>query len=281
MSAPATFSNVAVSTAFNSNAATWCISLAWIMSSGLRTCDSRASVLLNLPSDNGVISMTMDSIPVAASLSHDLVLGIDWFQFVHAAAPQSIVHLNSGSLDVRHPLPSRLGATLKLCCSSPVTPLFRGEMGADPSASSSHLVRAHPSSSTPRTRGVDAVAACTLAATSHKSVDKRDGMNLKRRKHLADDGQESGIERQERHTGTKFSCFTVFGGMKPGGWIWEWRKSMRHEGSMNKISQLPFINWDVEEFGSGEERRLESPGHKGGCQLEDPLARALKYYPET
>ena len=44
-------------------------------------------------------------------------------------------------------------------------------MGADPSASSSHLARAHPSSSTPRTRGVDAVAACTLAATSRTRDD--------------------------------------------------------------------------------------------------------------
>ncbi|KAJ7511408.1 hypothetical protein B0H11DRAFT_2215231 [Mycena galericulata] len=101
MSAAATFSDVAVSTAFNSAAATSCISLAWILNAGLQTHNSRASGLVKLPCKDGIISMTMD-IPVAASLTHDLVLGMDWFHFVRAAAPQLIVHLSSGSLDAPH-----------------------------------------------------------------------------------------------------------------------------------------------------------------------------------
>ncbi|KAF7354502.1 hypothetical protein MVEN_01139500 [Mycena venus] len=160
MSTTATFSNVAVSTAFNGDAATSCISLAWILNAGLRTSNSRVSGLVNLPCEDGVISMTMD-IPVVASLSHDLVLGMDWFQFVRAAAPQIIVHLSSGSLDVRQPLPSRFGAnshTVPSMGSSSVAPIFRGKISANPSASPL------ASSSTLRTRAVDVLAACTVAA---------------------------------------------------------------------------------------------------------------------
>ncbi|KAJ7936603.1 hypothetical protein B0H13DRAFT_2303649 [Mycena leptocephala] len=153
MSATATFANVAVSTAFNGDAAASCISLAWILNSGLRTYNSRASGLVKLPCDDGVISMTMD-IPVAASLSHDLVLGMDWFQFVRAAAPQTIVYLSSGSLDVRQPLRSRFRANSETVPSMAVTPR---EIGESPSA--------FPlaSSSTAHTQGVDVVAACTAA----------------------------------------------------------------------------------------------------------------------
>ncbi|KAJ7096148.1 hypothetical protein C8R44DRAFT_989427 [Mycena epipterygia] len=79
---PPTFSNVVVSTAFDSDAATSCISLAWILDAGrhMHTSNSCATGLVTLPYDGGVISMTMD-ILVASSLSHDLLLGMDWYEF--------------------------------------------------------------------------------------------------------------------------------------------------------------------------------------------------------
>ncbi|KAJ7843919.1 WD40-repeat-containing domain protein [Mycena olivaceomarginata] len=51
-------------------------------------------------------------------------------QFVRAAAPQAIVHLNSGSLNVRQPLPSRFGANSEAGSSS-VTPIVPGEVGCN------------------------------------------------------------------------------------------------------------------------------------------------------
>ncbi|KAJ7084566.1 hypothetical protein B0H15DRAFT_1023721 [Mycena belliarum] len=92
MSATATFSNIAVSTTFDNEAATSSISQAWVLKAGLDTCNSVASGLVTIPCDGGVISMSMN-VPVAASLSHDLVFGMDWLQFLRAAAPQLVVHL--------------------------------------------------------------------------------------------------------------------------------------------------------------------------------------------
>ncbi|KAJ7662882.1 hypothetical protein B0H17DRAFT_1093318, partial [Mycena rosella] len=168
MSAPATFSNVVVSTAFDSDAATSRISLAWILDAGLHTSNSRATGLVTLPYDGGVISMTMH-ILVASSLSHDLVLGMDWYEFMHAAAPQIIFHLSSGPLDLRHPLPSRLGpisVPVTSTDSSTVPPLFQGDTGGSISASLSSA----PRSSTPRTRGAGAVPACTHVVTPIRGV---------------------------------------------------------------------------------------------------------------
>ncbi|KAJ7820506.1 hypothetical protein B0H14DRAFT_3472256 [Mycena olivaceomarginata] len=107
MSTTATFSALSLSTAFNSNAATSYISLNWISDAGLSICNSRASGLVNIPYTDGVISMTMDLL-VADSLSHDLVLGMDWFLFLRSTAPHVIVNFSSGPLDLHQPLPSRL-----------------------------------------------------------------------------------------------------------------------------------------------------------------------------
>ncbi|KAF7339038.1 hypothetical protein MVEN_01980000 [Mycena venus] len=79
---PATFCDVPVSTGFDGHASTSRVSLDWVLNSGLRTHNSQASGLLTLPCDVGVISMFLNNVPVTASLASDLVLGLDWFNFV-------------------------------------------------------------------------------------------------------------------------------------------------------------------------------------------------------
>ncbi|KAJ7855086.1 hypothetical protein B0H13DRAFT_2283715 [Mycena leptocephala] len=152
----ATFGDVPVSAIFDGNAATSSLSLEWVMGSGLRTRNSRASGLLSLPCNTGFIFMCLNDIPVAASSPSDLVLGLDWFQFVWNSTSELVVHLSSGPLDLRHhPLPTVGGESIG---SSSVTPVFRGDIGVDPSSSSSasqgrpDLVLTH--SCTPGTRGV-------------------------------------------------------------------------------------------------------------------------------
>ncbi|KAJ7793114.1 hypothetical protein B0H13DRAFT_2689710 [Mycena leptocephala] len=136
----ATFGDVPVSAIFDGNAATSSFSLEWVMGSGLRTRNSRASGLLSLPCNTGFIFMCLNDIPVAASSPSDLVLGLDWFQFVCNSTSELVVHLSSGPLDLRHhPLPTVGGesaASLSIGSSS-VIPVFRGDIGVDPSSSSS------------------------------------------------------------------------------------------------------------------------------------------------
>jgi hypothetical protein len=94
MSAVSTFCNVAVSTVFDVHAAR---SSVWVINSGLRTRASKLSGLLMLPCDAGLISMCLNDVPVPASLASDLVLGLDWLH----SAPELVVHLSDGSLDLR------------------------------------------------------------------------------------------------------------------------------------------------------------------------------------
>ncbi|KAF7333268.1 ATP-dependent DNA helicase [Mycena sanguinolenta] len=172
----ASFCNVPISVVFDSNAAISSISLDWVMNSRLRTHDSRVSGLLTLPSNTGILSAALSSLSVASSLPCDLVLGLDWFQFVRNSASDTniIVYLGSGPLEIRrHPL-AAFGREPELSChaassSSSPMPVLRGGIGVDASPSSSFLVSwggpriVSTPSSTPRTRGGDAVAACTLA----------------------------------------------------------------------------------------------------------------------
>ncbi|KAJ7083131.1 hypothetical protein B0H15DRAFT_952153 [Mycena belliarum] len=79
MSSTATFCELPVSAVFDGNTATSSVSLDWVMNSGVPTQSSRASGLLSLPCDAGVLSIFLNGIPVAASLPSDLVLGLDWF----------------------------------------------------------------------------------------------------------------------------------------------------------------------------------------------------------
>ncbi|KAJ7851932.1 hypothetical protein B0H14DRAFT_3866192 [Mycena olivaceomarginata] len=101
MSSLSTFCNVAVSTVFDVHAARSSVSLDWVINSGLRTRASQLSGLLTLPCDAGLISMCLNDVPVTASLASDLVLGLDWIHFIRNSAPELVVHLSDGSLDLR------------------------------------------------------------------------------------------------------------------------------------------------------------------------------------
>ncbi|KAF7371736.1 hypothetical protein MVEN_00030100 [Mycena venus] len=165
MSSLATFCDVAISTGFDGCAASSSVSLDCVINSGLRTCSSQLSGRLTLPCDAGVISMCLNNVPVTASLASDLVLGLDWLHLVQNSAPNLVVHLScGGSLDLR-----TFGSAFALSSStaSPLAPVLRGNIGAEPSPSSVSTggPGAVPTpSSMPSTRGIDVVAACALAA---------------------------------------------------------------------------------------------------------------------
>ncbi|KAJ7677532.1 hypothetical protein B0H17DRAFT_1139548 [Mycena rosella] len=168
-----TFCDVPVSAVFDSNASYSTVCLEWVINSGLRTWNSQASGLLSLPANAGFVSMYLNNIPVAASLPSDLVLGLDWLQFVcNSTSVNIILHLSSGPLELRcyplrHPLTISAESSMSIGSSS-VTPVLRGGINVEPSSSSSVSwggsgVVLTPSS-TSLTRDVDAVAACMLAA---------------------------------------------------------------------------------------------------------------------
>ncbi|KAF7372374.1 hypothetical protein MVEN_00097700 [Mycena venus] len=136
MASLATFCDVAISTGFDGRAASSSVSLDWVINSGLRTRSSQLSGRLTLPCDAGVISMCLNNVPVTASLASDLVLGLDWLHFVQNSAPNLVVHLScGGSLDLR-----TFGSAFALLSStvpaSPLAPVLRGNIGAEPSPSS-------------------------------------------------------------------------------------------------------------------------------------------------
>ncbi|KAJ7897966.1 hypothetical protein B0H14DRAFT_3581596 [Mycena olivaceomarginata] len=161
MTSIATFCNVPVSAAFNDKATSSSVSLDWIMNSGVPTQNSRASGLLSLPCDAGVLSMFLNGISVAASLPSDLVLGLDWFQFVcNSTNPTSavVVQLISGPLELRH-------NSLTSAGSPSVAPVFRGDIGVDLSSSS------------PVSQGGPGVVS-TPSSMTNSNVNMNDDVNL-------------------------------------------------------------------------------------------------------
>ncbi|KAJ7776500.1 hypothetical protein DFH07DRAFT_980644 [Mycena maculata] len=96
MSSPVTFCNVPVSTRFDGQALRSCVSLDWVINSGLHTRTSQLSGLLTLPCHAAVISMCLTGVPVTASLTSDLVLGLDWLHSVQNSDPELVVHLSCG-----------------------------------------------------------------------------------------------------------------------------------------------------------------------------------------
>ncbi|KAJ7847235.1 hypothetical protein B0H14DRAFT_3138567 [Mycena olivaceomarginata] len=161
MTSIATFCNVPVYAAFNDKATSSSVSLDWIMNSGVPTQNSRASGLLSLPCDAGVLSMFLNGISVAASLPSDLVLGLDWFQFVcNSTNPTSavVVQLISGPLELRH-------NSLTSAGSPSVAPVFRGDIGVDLSSSS------------PVSQGGPGVVS-TPSSMTNSNVNMNDDVNL-------------------------------------------------------------------------------------------------------
>ncbi|KAJ7232669.1 hypothetical protein B0H12DRAFT_1145115 [Mycena haematopus] len=106
-----TFCDLPVSAVFDINAAGSSVSLDWVLNSGIRSHNSRASGVLSLPSIAGVVSVSLNDIPVAGSLPSDLVLGLDWLQFVSGFKPGIVVQLNSGPLELRWPPLPAIAAT--------------------------------------------------------------------------------------------------------------------------------------------------------------------------
>ncbi|KAJ7016766.1 hypothetical protein C8F04DRAFT_1406595 [Mycena alexandri] len=109
MSSRATFCDVPIAARFDGHAAT----------------SSPPGVLI-LPSNAGVISMLLNNVPVTASLGSDLLLGLDWYNFVISLAPQLVVYLDSDvSLDLRRPIlssGSRLLSSSATLAVAPVPP---------------------------------------------------------------------------------------------------------------------------------------------------------------
>ncbi|KAJ7503892.1 hypothetical protein B0H11DRAFT_2273676 [Mycena galericulata] len=159
MSSLASFCNVPVSARFDAHSATCCVSLDWVVNSGLRTHNSRISGPLTLPCNVGVMSMILNDVPVTVSLAPDLVLGLNWLNFVRSSAPDLVLHLGSGlSLDVqRPPIPaigvSESGSPMSSAVAPPSPSVSLGGPGAVSASSSpgrpvrgvsKHLVREVP-----------------------------------------------------------------------------------------------------------------------------------------
>ncbi|KAJ7659638.1 hypothetical protein DFH06DRAFT_1297222 [Mycena polygramma] len=157
MSSSATFCGTPISTRFDDSAAS-CVSLDWVLDSGIPTRGSCLSGLLKLSSNAGAISIFLPNVPVAASLPCDLVLGLDWVQLVRKLAQDVVVHLNSGSLDFRRP-DSAVAQSSSTASLTPV-PVSQVNIGARFSAfsvSTSGPGTAPPSSLMPSTEGINFV----------------------------------------------------------------------------------------------------------------------------
>ena len=201
MSSLATFCDVPVSTSFDARAYRSCVSLDWVLNSGLRTRASQLSGPLTLACDMGIMSMHLHDVAVTASLPCDLMLGLDWLHVVRTSAQQPVVHLGSGSLDLR-----TIGSMLRhspwigtqwpmyedfdllaclLSASPPTAPVFQANIGVELSASSASAGGPDgvlAPSSMPRTRSVGVVAASTVAAGMPRTREvhtsrSRDGMS--------------------------------------------------------------------------------------------------------
>ncbi|KAJ7127328.1 hypothetical protein C8R43DRAFT_1240451 [Mycena crocata] len=98
----ATFCNLPLSTAFDSNAEKSALSLDWVLNSGVAAVRSAASGILTLPCENGVFCLEIN-LPIVSSLPFDLVLGRDCLQYCRESAPDTTIYLSSGQVDLRRP----------------------------------------------------------------------------------------------------------------------------------------------------------------------------------
>ncbi|KAJ7243107.1 hypothetical protein B0H12DRAFT_1074086 [Mycena haematopus] len=169
----ATFCNAPLSVVFDHTRGS-CFSLDWIVNSGLETRNSKASGILTLPSNNSVVSGSMNIVPVAVGLPSDLVLGLDWLQSVGNLDTGMVVYLSSGPLELRN---------FRFLSSSSTTPMFKHRAdiedrepsslpASSPMPEDQYPLPVSPGGgpgevlspqSTPRTRGV--ATASTLAAS--------------------------------------------------------------------------------------------------------------------
>ncbi|KAJ7605502.1 hypothetical protein DFH06DRAFT_1252685 [Mycena polygramma] len=154
MASPATFCDIPISTRFDCTAASSGVSLDWVINSGIPTLGSCLSGLLKLPCNTGVISLYLPNVPVVASLPCDLVLGLDWVQLVRKSAQDVVVHLNSGSLDLRA---LRSAIQSSSVASPPPAPVSQANIGGSFSAFSVAPGTAPSPSPMPSTQGTNFV----------------------------------------------------------------------------------------------------------------------------
>ncbi|KAJ7825474.1 hypothetical protein B0H14DRAFT_3874437, partial [Mycena olivaceomarginata] len=95
MAASAFFCNLPLSTSFNPGSEKSCISLDWVLASGIPVSRSTASGILTLPYGNTICSMHM-SLSVSSPPAYDLVLGRDWLFFCPETSPGASFQLTSG-----------------------------------------------------------------------------------------------------------------------------------------------------------------------------------------
>ncbi|KAJ7861589.1 hypothetical protein B0H14DRAFT_2741965 [Mycena olivaceomarginata] len=101
MAASAIFCNLLLSTSFNPGSEKSCISLDWVLASGIPVSRSTASGILTLPYGNTICSMYM-SLSVSSPLAYDLVLGRDWLFFCRETLPGASFQLTSGYYLILH-----------------------------------------------------------------------------------------------------------------------------------------------------------------------------------
>ncbi|KAJ6587372.1 hypothetical protein B0H10DRAFT_1961436 [Mycena sp. CBHHK59/15] len=176
----ATSCDTPVSTGFDGRAARSCVSLDWVINSGLPTRGSQLSGPVTLPCNTGVISLLLLDVPVTVSLPSDLVLGLDWLHLVRDSAHQVVVHLSCGSLDLRTLGSASAQSSSIVSASLPLALMFQAGIGGHLSASS--VSTGGPSavpapSPMPSTRGIDAVAPGIPRTRETQTSRTRDGIS--------------------------------------------------------------------------------------------------------
>ncbi|KAJ6460624.1 hypothetical protein C8R45DRAFT_1109037 [Mycena sanguinolenta] len=78
------------------------LSLDWVLSSGINTCDSGVSGVLSLPCE-GTTCVINVNLAIKDSLPFDLVLGHDWHLLCRDSLPNACSLLSSGPIDFRQP----------------------------------------------------------------------------------------------------------------------------------------------------------------------------------
>ncbi|KAK6968863.1 hypothetical protein R3P38DRAFT_2567314 [Favolaschia claudopus] len=109
----ATFCALSVSVSLDTKLTASRVSLVWVINSGLSTCDSKISGPLVVETEEGRVSVSLHSVPVAASLPSDIVLGSDWLRLLQDKCPR-LVSAILGS-PARPALPHSPGKVIFFC----------------------------------------------------------------------------------------------------------------------------------------------------------------------
>ncbi|KAK6987597.1 hypothetical protein R3P38DRAFT_2409898, partial [Favolaschia claudopus] len=92
----ATFCALSVSVSLDITSTTSCVSLDWVINAGLSTRHSKISGPLVVDCEEGRVSVSLHSAPVAASLPSDIVLGSDWLRLLQDKCPRLVSAITMG-----------------------------------------------------------------------------------------------------------------------------------------------------------------------------------------